>query len=96
MPNNTEYYGWNELLDNLSQILFKPFFSLFGEIFLKDRTNYGHEFPERCIEPIAHAELAHGAVLCPERNTWSTILTGLYMFGTNLILLNILIAIFTD
>lgn len=35
-------------------------------------------------------------IKCPERNTLSTVFTGIYMFVSNLILLNILIAIFTD
>ena len=35
-------------------------------------------------------------VICPDRNSLSTVLTAVYMFISNLILLNILIAIFTD
>ena len=35
-------------------------------------------------------------MICPDRNSLSTVLTAVYMFISNLILLNILIAIFTD
>jgi hypothetical protein len=52
--------------------------------------------PFICISTLLKAFNEENLIKCPEINSISTVITGIYMLVSNLILLNILIAIFTD
>nr|QNG40904.1 transient receptor potential ion channel melastatin 1 [Hofstenia miamia] len=82
------YPGDTNLWSIIWGVIFRPFFQMFGELMLQD---IGAEGP--CTDP------AYPYKTCPEANNkerYALILQMLYMMFTNILLLNLLIAMFNS
>ncbi|XP_072021681.1 transient receptor potential cation channel subfamily M member 5-like [Amphiura filiformis] len=69
------------------EILYRPYFQIYGELFLEDI----HD--EACSKNETAIRL--GATPCPQNAAWATVFLALYMIFTNVLLLNLLIAMFS-
>ena len=73
------------------EIFFKPYFHIYGELFLVETSNYVYEPIEiECTHSLGDPDVLN-KIRCPERNEFSTVFLALYMMLTNLIMLNMLI-----
>ena len=89
LPNNGANNG---LLKYVLKSTFKPYFMLYGEAFLSEVTIDAYENPDDCRSALDTENLPR----CPETTVLSTMVTAFFMLVSNLILLNILIAVFTE
>jgi hypothetical protein len=92
LPNNRQSSENLGLLQYVLKAAFKPYFMLYGEAFLSEVTIDMYENPDDCRSALDTSELPR----CPETTVLSTMVTASFMLVSNLILLNILIAVFTE
>ena len=92
LPNNGQSSGNLGLLQYVLKAAFKPYFMLYGEAFLSEVTIDAYENPDDCRSALDTSDLPR----CPETTVLSTMVTACFMLVSNLILLNILIAVFTE
>lgn len=86
--------GW--FLSNAFEMFLKPYFHIFGELFLVETSTYKYEPIEiECAHSLGDPDVLN-RIRCPERNEFSTMLLAMYMMITNLVMLNMLIAMFND
>ena len=80
----------------LKNILFGAYYAIYGELFLGERTTYDFEDQqEECISPgaiVGNSTLPR----CPSKTVISDIFHGTYMIIANILLLNLLIALFSS
>ena len=93
LPNNGQSFGNLGLLKYVLKAAFKPYFMLYGEAFLSEVTIDKYENPDDCRGVL---EDTSDLPRCPETTVLSTMVTAFFMLCSNLILLNILIAVFTE
>ena len=93
LPNNGQSFGNLSLLKYVLKAAFKPYFMLYGEAFLSEVTIDKYENPDDCRGVL---EDTSALPRCPETTVLSTMVTAFFMLCSNLILLNILIAVFTE
>lgn len=87
-------------------IFFRPIMILFGELFLPEI--HGYEFEglpspapddtkcdEECTNPSSVIDFLHDTVRCPNNHWFVQAVTVMYMFAANVLLINLLIAMFT-
>ena len=56
-PNSLDYKSFGEVVEILLKTCFKPFFMLFGEIFVYESTNYDHEELLNCTDVLQDVDL---------------------------------------
>ena len=76
-------------------MIFGAYYAIYGELFLAERTTYDFESPfEECIPP---GEIVNSSLpRCPSKTVISNIFHGSYMVIANILLLNLLIALFSS
>ena len=57
LPNSVEILDWNELCRTLLRAFFKPYFQLYGEIFVSEATDYDFELIESCTHTLEDPDL---------------------------------------
>ena len=96
-------------MEILSNILYIPFYHMFGELYIAERNDWPFEdqlVPDDggCFvgnrEDIANNEFwnesdPNDVIRCPNKNVTVSFLQGLYMLSVNILLLNLMIAMFS-
>ncbi|CBY38247.1 unnamed protein product [Oikopleura dioica] len=79
-----------------TNIFNRPFFHVFGEIFIAETTTHRYYHTEApCTHAFGDINL-EDKVRCPERNEISSFIMSAYMLATNIVMVNMLIAMFNE
>ncbi|XP_072015017.1 transient receptor potential cation channel subfamily M member 5-like [Amphiura filiformis] len=73
------------------EILYRPYFQIYGELFLEDIHATADDSP--CT--LNETAIRLGATPCPQNAAWGIVFLALYMIFSNVLLLNLLIAMFS-
>ncbi|XP_072021702.1 transient receptor potential cation channel subfamily M member-like 2 [Amphiura filiformis] len=73
------------------EILYRPYFQIYGELFLEDIQGTADD----CACSKNETAISLGATPCPQNTGWGIVFLALYMVFSNVLLLNLLIAMFS-
>ncbi|XP_072021621.1 transient receptor potential cation channel subfamily M member 5-like [Amphiura filiformis] len=79
-----------DFMSTMTSIFYRPYFQIYGELFLEDIV----ASPSDGTCTNNHTDVELGMPMCPENTIIGVLLLGLYMVISNVLLLNLLIAMF--